>query len=63
MRYWLDGGKSLSAAANLALCDDETVLKWIPNVLETKEPAVQEKWIRLIRAQGKEKHLGKFSDV
>ena len=63
MIEWLDNHADLQKAAELCMIDDETILRWIPNVLELTDSPKREKWIALLRALGKEKHLGKFSDV
>lgn len=60
MKYWLDDAKPLAEAAQLAGRDDETVLKRIPEVLQTVDAQTREKWIILIQAQGKAKYLGQF---
>ncbi len=63
MEDWLDNDKSLNNAAQLVDRDDQTVLKWIPNVLTLIPSPKREEWIKLIRAQGKQRYLGEFRDV
>jgi len=63
MEYWLDQDKSLNMAAQLVGRDDQTVLKWIPNVLDTMPSDRRAAWIAKIRAQRKDKYLGVHGSV
>jgi len=63
MEFWFDKAKPLKEASELVGRDDETVLKRMPNVLEIVDADTRAKWIKLIRAQRKEKYLGKFTNT
>jgi|GEM_PF-2960990 len=62
MRKWLDEEKSLKVAGELSDCDDQTLLRWMEQILDQVDPEKRERWIKLIRAQKKEKYLGKYRE-
>jgi len=52
MEYWLDEGKNLTPASELAGVDKKTVRKYISDVLEIIEPEKRKKWEPLLKALG-----------
>ncbi len=52
MEYWLDEGKSLQEAADLAGTTDKTVRARIPNVLAALDKEKQAEWEKLLKALG-----------
>ncbi len=57
---WLDRNKSINASCETNGIDDETMKKYIPNILAIIDERKRTEWIKKIRALGKEKWLGKY---
>jgi hypothetical protein len=60
LEYWLDEDKSINEASGLAGLDDQTMLRHIPDILDSVDESKRNKWIDRIIFLDKSKYLGKY---